>query len=165
MSLIMNEKIKAKELDLTGLEGEPIGVVSREEALAMAKRLKVDLVCTSLMSSPPPCKLVARGAAKKEQSQQQREERLQDRPAKEKELRLSAHIEEHDYDTKRRQVEKLLTAGNPVLLVVKLQGKQEQAPAKELLERLLADLKPFGTKATGIQVSGKQAAVRVNPAG
>jgi translation initiation factor IF-3 len=52
-----------------------------------------------------------------------------------------------------------------VLLVVKLQGKQEQQPAKELLERLLADLKPFGTKATGIQVSGKQAAVRVNPAG
>ncbi len=160
----MNEKIKSKEVDLTGLEGESLGIVSRDEALAMAKQLKADLVCTSPMSFPPPCKLVSRGEAKKEQSQQKREERLREQPAKEKELRLSASIEEHDYDTKRRQAEKLLASGNAVLLVVRLQGKHEQAPAKQLLERLSADLAPAGTKATGIQVSGKQAAVRINPA-
>jgi len=165
MSLLMNEKIKSKEVDLTGLDGETLGILSRDEALEMAKRLKADLVCTSPMSFPPPCKLVARGEAKKEQTQQKREERLRDQPAKEKELRLSASIEEHDYDTKRRQAEKLLAAGNAVLLVVRLQGKQEQAPAKQLLERLSADLASAGTKATGIQVSGKQAAVRINPAG
>ncbi|EFM10587.1 translation initiation factor IF-3 [Paenibacillus curdlanolyticus YK9] len=165
MSLIMNEKIKSKEVELTGIDGESLGVVARDEALAMAKRLKADLVCTSLMSSPPPCKLVSRGEAKREQTQQKREERLQEQPAKEKELRLSASIEEHDYDTKRRQAEKLLASGNPVLLVVRLKGKQEQVPAKELLERLAADLKPVGSKATGVQVSGKQAAVRINPAG
>ncbi|MWC31193.1 translation initiation factor IF-3 [Paenibacillus sp. MMS18-CY102] len=163
--LIMNEQIKASEVLLTGINGEDLGVVSREEALRMAKEYGVSLVCTSLMSSPPPCKLVGRSDAKRELSQQKRGERLQDQPAKEKELRLSANIEEHDYDTKRRQAEKLLAAGNPVLLVVRLKGKQEQVPAKELLERLAIDLKPVGTKATGIQVSGKQATVRINPVG
>ena len=64
--LMMNEKIKAREVELTGLNGEELGVVSRDEALALAKRHKADLVCTSLFSSPPPCKLVSRGQAKQE---------------------------------------------------------------------------------------------------
>jgi translation initiation factor IF-3 len=50
--MILNEKIKASEVLLTGLQGESLGIVSRNEALALAKKFKVDLVCTSLMSSP-----------------------------------------------------------------------------------------------------------------
>ena len=50
--MIMNEKIKASEVHLTGLAGEDLGIVTRDEALAQAKALKADLVCTSLFSSP-----------------------------------------------------------------------------------------------------------------
>lgn len=160
--MIMNEKIKASELLLTGIDGESLGVVSRAEALAMAKELKADLVCESLMSSPPPCKLMRRGSAKQEASQQKREVKLKEQPAKVKELRLTVDIEQHDYDTKQRQAAKLLESGHAVLLTVKLQGK-EGAKAKELLEQLSGDLASYGKKATGIQVSGKQAAVQLNP--
>ncbi|MUT66081.1 translation initiation factor IF-3 [Paenibacillus sp. NEAU-GSW1] len=160
--MIMNEKIKASELLLTGIDGENLGIVSRAEALAMAKELKADLVCESLMSSPPPCKLMRRGSAKQEASQQKREAKLKEQPAKVKELRLTVDIEQHDYETKQRQAAKLLEAGHAVLLVVKVQGK-EGAKAKELLEQLSSDLASCGKKATGIQVSGKQAAVQLNP--
>ncbi|MFC4775897.1 translation initiation factor IF-3 [Paenibacillus sp. GCM10023252] len=161
--LIMNEKIKAAEVELTGLNGEKLGVVSRAEALQLAKEHKADLVCTSFMSSPPPCKLVSRGAAKQQASQEKRDERVKDKPLKVKELRLTAGIEEHDYDTKLRQADKLLTSGNSVQLVVKLQGSKEGPKAKELLERMLKDLAGSGKRKTGIQVSGKQAAVEVLP--
>lgn len=161
--LIMNEKIKAAEVRLTGLDGESLGIVSREEALQMAKQLKVDLVCESLMSSPPPCKLIVRGGAKQQASQQKRAEKQQQgQPAKVKELRLGVDIEQHDYETKQRQAVKLLEAGNAVQLVIRIQGK-EGARAKELLEQLLTELKPYGTKQSGIQLSGKQAAVQVSP--
>lgn len=50
--MILNEKIKASEVLLTGVNGEDLGIVSRDEALAMARKLKVDLACTSLFSSP-----------------------------------------------------------------------------------------------------------------
>jgi translation initiation factor IF-3 len=56
----------------------------------------------------------------------------------------------------------LLASGNAVQLVVKIQGK-EGPKAQELLERLLKDLAAGGKKETGIQLSGKQAAVRVIP--
>ncbi|MBW7459963.1 translation initiation factor IF-3, partial [Paenibacillus sepulcri] len=58
--------------------------------------------------------------------------------------------------------EKLLSSGNAVQLVIRLKGK-EGPKAKELLERMLKDLAASGKKDTGIQVSGKQASVRVNP--
>jgi translation initiation factor IF-3 len=166
--LIMNEKIKASEVKLTGLSGEDLGIVSRDDALALARKLKADLVCTSLFSSPPPCKLIAKGMSKQAAIQgmqiedQKQYSQAQSVALKVKELRLTAYIEEHDYDTKRRQAEKLLKSGNAVQLVVKIQGK-EGAQAKVLIQRLVEDLALSGKKETGIQLSGKQAAVKLNP--
>ncbi|GIO65390.1 translation initiation factor IF-3 [Paenibacillus sp. JTLBN-2024] len=156
--MLMNEKIKATEVELTGLNGEPLGIMPTSEALAMAKKLKVDLVCTSLMSSPPPCKLIGAGDAKREKQQAKAAER----GMKVKEIRLTPQIEEHDYETKLRQAEKTLKSGNAVLFVIRIKGK-EGAAAKELLEQLITDLKEAGTKTSGIQLSGKQASVQLNP--
>ncbi|UUZ82803.1 translation initiation factor IF-3 [Paenibacillus sp. P26] len=127
--MIMNEKIKASEVQLTGVNGEDLGIVPTREALTMAKQLKVDLVCESLMTSPPPCRLVGRGEAKQQRLQEKRQERKRERPAKLKEIRLTPHIEDHDYDTKRNQSERSLQGGDAVLLVVRIQGK-EGAKAK-----------------------------------
>lgn len=160
--IIMNEKIKASEVQLTGVNGEPLGIVPTSEALAMAKALKVDLVCESLLSSPPPCRLIGRSAAKQAAQQEKQQARKREQPMKVKELRLTPHIEEHDYETKKDQAERLLKSGDAVLLNVRIQGK-EGALAKELLERLLRDLSHCGAKQSGIQLSGKQAAVQVNP--
>jgi translation initiation factor IF-3 len=160
--MIMNEKIKASEVLLTGVNGEDLGVVSTKEALAMAKKLKVDLVCESLMSSPPPCRLIGQSSAKQAALQEKKQERKREQPLKVKEIRLTPHIEDHDYDTKKSQAERILNAGDAVLLEVRIQGK-EGAQAKELLERLLKDLAHCGQKQTGIQLSGKQAAVQVHP--
>lgn len=160
--VMMNEKIRASEVRLTGLQGEDLGIVPRDEALAKARELKADLVCTSLMSSPPPCKLIDKGQARKQADQEKRSAKAKEQPGKIKELRLTPHIEEHDYDTKLRQAAKLLGSGSSVQLVVRIQGK-EGPKAKELLERMLKDLTGSGKKQSGIAVSGKQASVQILP--
>lgn len=173
MAVFINEQIKASEVDLTGPSGEHLGVVSREEALAMARSQGLDLVCTSLMSSPPPCTLVAKGkgkalAQKKSAADKPANTRTGEKSRskeKVKELRFTAHIEEHDYDTKLRQADKHLRSGKPVQLVVRATGAKEAAAAKTVLERLLTDLKDVGVKETGIQTSGKGSQVKVNPKG
>ncbi|TJY42217.1 translation initiation factor IF-3 [Cohnella pontilimi] len=156
--MILNEKIIASEVQLTGLNGEDIGIVSTKEALAMAKKLKVDLVCTSLMSSPPPARLMSAGTAKQEAQQARKREQA----PKLKEIRLTPQIEDHDYETKRQQAERILKAGDAVMLVVKVQGK-EGARARELLQSLVKELQSMGKPKTGIQLSGKQAAVQLDP--
>lgn len=156
--MIRNEQIKAAEVRLTGLDGEELGIVATAEALALARRHKVDLICTSLYSSPPPCRLARAGDVKQERQQAAKAARA----PKAKEIRLTPHIEEHDYETKQRQIEKLLRSGAPVQAVVRIQGK-EGAAAKALLERLIRDCKTCGRQSTGIQLSGKQAAVELIP--
>ncbi len=156
--MLKNEKIKAKEVHLTGMDGEDLGVVSIKEALTLAKTYKVDLVCTSIMSSPPPCQLI-RAHELKEATQQAKKAA---KPVKVKEIRLTTAIEPHDMDTKMLQAERILKAGNAVEFVVKLQGK-EGPKAKALLEQLAADLKPYGTKQTGIQMNNKQVMVQLYP--
>lgn len=160
--MIANEKIKAAEVLLTGVNGEDLGIVSTKEALQMAKDLKVDLVCLSLSSSPPPCKLVDQTSHKKQLNQEKQKERKAEKGMKTKEIRLSAYIEEHDYDTKKRQAERILTAGDAVELVVRLEKKESQA-AKERIEQLVRDLKHCGMQEKGIQVSGKQVVAVVKP--
>jgi len=156
--MIKNEKIKAAEVDVTGVNGESLGVMATSAALKLARELGVDLVCTSLYSSPPPCSLISSGKAKEAKQQ----EKKAARPSKVKEIRLTANIEEHDYETKKNQAQRILEGGDSVQFVVKVSGK-EGPKAKELLEELLRDLQGTGTKKTGIQVSGKQAAVQVDP--
>ncbi|MDF9842485.1 MULTISPECIES: translation initiation factor IF-3 [unclassified Paenibacillus] len=174
MAVFMNEQIRASEVVLTGLRGEKLGIVSREEALALARSQGADLVCTSLMSSPPPCTLMPKGKAKAAAQKEAASARKagsgqaagrsggKDK-VKVKELRFTAHIEEHDYDTKLRQADKHLRSGKPVLLNVQASGAKEAAAAKTVMERLVADLKEAGVKDTGIQSGGKGSKVQLNP--
>lgn len=154
--MIKNNKIKAEEVYLTGIDGEDLGIVQTSEALAMAKKNKVDLVCTSMLSTPPPCKLIGSGAAKQEKQKARKSERK----PKVKEIRLTTSIEEHDYAIKKRHAEQILQSGDSVYFVVR--GK-ESKKSKELLENLLKDFSSLGRKKTGIQISGKQTVVQVDP--
>lgn len=156
--MIANEKIKAAEVHLFGMDGEDLGIIPTREALELARKHKVDLVCTSLLSSPPPCRLIGKGKAKEQEQAAGRAHK-----PKVKELRLTPQIEDHDRETKRLQAERILQAGDSVLLNVKISGKQGRE-ARELCESLVRELKPYGRPKTGIQVSGKQASVQLDPA-
>ncbi|MGC5327258.1 translation initiation factor IF-3 [Brevibacillus sp. SYSU BS000544] len=160
--MIMNEKIKASEVQLIGINEEDLGIVSTKEALRMAKDLQVDLVCLSLSSSPPPCKLVRQSEFKNQVNKEKQKERKADKGAKIKEIRLTAHIEEHDYDTKKRQAERILNGGDAVQLTVRLEKKETQL-ATELIKRLIGELSHCGKQEKGIQTSSKQILANLYP--
>ena len=121
----------------------------------MAKELRVDLVCLSLTSSPPPCKLVQHSEFKNQVDKQKQKERKADKGSKVKEIRLSASIEEHDYDTKKRQAERILQGGDAIQLTVRLEKKETQL-ATELIKRMVSELTHCGKQEKGIQTSSKQ---------
>ncbi|MBG9945224.1 translation initiation factor IF-3 [Brevibacillus formosus] len=160
--MILNEKIKAAVVELTGVNGEDLGIIPTKEALQMAKEQGVDLVCLSLESSPPPCQLVNRTNYKEQVIKENAKNRKAEKGVKVKEIRLSAFIEDHDYDTKKRQAERILSSGDAVQLTVKLEKKESQE-AKRLIEQLIKDLTHCGKQDKGIQVSGKQVVANLLP--
>ena len=162
MSNLINEQIKAYEVLLTGVDGEDLGIVSTKEALRMARELKVDLVCLTLTSSPPPCNLMLQSAFKDQRNQQKHQERKAGSSMKIKEIRLSPFIADHDYETKQHQAERILGSGDAVQISVQI-GKKQASAAKELLERFLKDLLPCGKKNQAMQQSGKQVSITLYP--
>ena len=62
--LLINEKIRAKEVQLIGANGEKLGVVGIEEALDMAAEAKLDLALVSPNAQPQVCKLMNYGKYK-----------------------------------------------------------------------------------------------------
>ena len=161
--MIKNEKIKASEIELTGLNGEDLGGRRIIKKKALAKQHKVDLVCLSLMTSPPPCKLIRAGAAKEEAQQEKKKSGKSPDKRKVKEIRLNLQMEDHDRDTKQAQAERILKKGDSVKLVIQVHGSKEGAAGKEWAEQLSKSLAEYGTKTTGIQVSGKQVVVQLDP--
>ncbi|PQP81093.1 translation initiation factor IF-3 [Paenibacillus sp. PCH8] len=161
--MIKNEKIKAAEVQLTGLNGEDLGVMPTREALLLAKQHKVDLVCLSLMTSPPPCKLIGAGAAREEAQQEKKKGSKSPEKRKVKEIRLNLHMEDHDRETKQSQAERILKKGDSVKLVIQVHGAKEGVAGKTWAEELCKALGEHGSKTTGVQVSGKQVVVQLDP--
>lgn len=52
MALMMNDKIKAAEVELLDLEGQNLGYLATKKALQLAREQQADLVCINIMSSP-----------------------------------------------------------------------------------------------------------------
>lgn len=57
----INENITAREVRLIGAEGEQIGIVSIQEAMAAAEEAKMDLVEISPDAEPPVCRVMDYG--------------------------------------------------------------------------------------------------------
>jgi len=99
---------------LIGYTGEQVGVVDIDTALKMADEVGLDLVEIAPDANPPVCKIMDFGKYKYEVAQKAREARQNQTHIVVKEVRLTPKIENHDYETKRSQVEKFLKGGDKV---------------------------------------------------
>ena len=71
----LNEEIRDKEVRLIGTNGEQLGIMSADEALAVADREGLDLVKISPQATPPVCKLMDYGKFRFEQGKREKEAR------------------------------------------------------------------------------------------
>lgn len=122
--LLINEKIRAKEVQLIGANGEKFGVVSLEEALDKALDAKLDLALVSPQANPPVCKLMNYGKYKFEQAKREKESRKNQKTFELKELRITPNIDKHDFDFKAKNARKFLEDGNKVKITVRFRGRE-----------------------------------------
>ena len=120
---LINQAIRAKEVRLLDAEGNQVGVVSREEALAKAEQSTLDLVCISPNATPPVCKIMDYGKFKYEQQRKQRDARKNQKVLVTKEIRLSPTIDGHDFETKAKQAAKFLEKGDKVKVSIRFRAR------------------------------------------
>jgi len=131
---------------LVGPNGEQVGIVRIEQALALAAESDLDLVEVAPQARPPVCKLMDFGKFKYEADMKAREARRNQTHTVLKEIRLRLKIDPHDYGTKRGHVERFLKAGDKVKVMIMFRGREQSRPemGERLLQRMAADVAEFG---------------------
>ena len=108
---------------------------STQEALIIARELDLDLVEVAGNANPPVCRLMDYGKFKYEQSQRAKEARKKQSHIVIKEMKFRPKIDEHDFETKKKHVERFLEEGAKVKLTIMFRGRETSHP--ELGERIL----------------------------
>ena len=105
-----NRAITAQSVRLIDPEGNMLGVVTFDQAMAKAKEFSVDLVEISPGAEPPVCKIMDFGKFKFEQRRKQSLNKKKQKVVHIKEIKIRPTIEQHDYDVKMRSIRKFIEA-------------------------------------------------------
>lgn len=86
----------------------------------------LDLIEIAPDATPPVCKIADFGKMKYEAKRKELEKKKNARKFETKEVRISSHIEKHDYDVKMRQASEFLQYGHKVNFLMTLYGRENQ---------------------------------------
>jgi len=167
----INEKIAFEEMrvlvDVGGGDDELLGVMSKAEALAAAEERDLDLVLIASKAEPVVCKITSydkyRFAMEKKRKDQQK---AAARGKSElKELKLSYKIGDHDYQVRKKQGMKFLSAGDKVKFSMLFKGREvtHSDVGKEIMLRLAKDLEEYGNLDANPKVMGRQMIMMISP--
>ncbi len=121
-----------------GADGEKLGVVDTDSALAMAEEAGLDLVEVSPNASPPVCKILDYGKLKYQEQKKASEARKRQKTVDVKEIKMRPNIDTHDYEVKMRSVNKFLGEGDKVKVTMRFRGREmaHQNLGMELLHKV-----------------------------
>jgi translation initiation factor IF-3 len=161
----INDRIRVPEVRLVGPNGEQIGVVKIEDALRMAQDQDLDLVEVAPTSKPPVAKLMDFGKFKYEAAQKVREARKNQVNTVLKTVRFGLKIDDHDYGTKRGQIERFLKSGDKVKVIVMFRGREQSRPEMgiKLLQKLAEEVNELATVESSPSIDGRNMVMVLGP--
>jgi len=161
----VNERVRAPEIRLIGAEGENIGLITPEKALALAVQVGLDLVEISPNATPPVCKIMDFGKFKYEQQKKESEARKKQHIIEIKEIKFRPNTDTHDYEVKMRSVQKFLEGGDKVKITLRFRGREmaHLELGRKLLERVAEDVTQFGKIEAIPRLEGRQMVMMINP--
>ncbi|MBJ8343061.1 translation initiation factor IF-3 [Antrihabitans sp. YC2-6] len=161
----INDRIRVPEVRLIGPGGEQVGIVRVEDALRVAIEADLDLVEVAPDARPPVCKIMDYGKFKYETAQKARESRKNQQQTVIKEQKLRPKIDDHDYETKKRNVIRFLEVGSKVKVTIMFRGREQSRPELgfRLLQRLAADVAELGFVETSAKQDGRNMTMVLAP--
>lgn len=149
-------------------DGKQLGVLSRNEALQIAKDRELDLVEISPDAKPPVAKVVDWGKFNYQKTKQQNKNKKLAKALEMKQMRFGLKIGDHDLDIKMGKVRKFLAAGHKVKITIFYRGRElaHKEIGFKLADRVIQDIfGDFIVVDQNPQFAGKQLnfVIRLNP--
>lgn len=150
---------------MIGEDGEQVGIVSLRTALNMAEEAGVDLVEIAPLAKPPVCRLMDYGKFKYYEAKKAHEAKLKQKQIQVKEIKFRPGTDEGDYQIKLRNLVRFLQDGDKAKITLRFRGREmaHQEFGMRLLERVKADLEPYGTVEQFPKMEGRQLVMVMAP--
>lgn len=161
----VNGKIRAREVRVIDAHEKNLGVLSLNDALALARQQGVDLVEISPNANPPVCRIVDFGKFRYEQSKKDKDSKKHQHASTVKEVQLSPRIDPHDLGIKVGHAIDFLCGDMKVKVALKFRGR-EMAHTEfgfEVIRKFLAEIAPYGHPDFDPKLIGRGINVMVSP--
>ncbi len=161
----LNDEITVPEVRLIDLEGEQVGIVSIEEAIAAAEEAGLDLVEIQPNAEPPVCRIMDFGKFIFEQKKQQQAAKKKQKQVHVKEVKFRPGTGEGDYQVKLRNLIRFLTDGDKTKVTMRFRGREHahRELGLEMLKRIESDLIEYGQVEQQAQMEGRQMVMVLAP--
>ncbi len=148
-----------------GADGEMVGVLSRDAALALAEESGMDLVEIQPQADPPVCRIMDFGKFKFEAQKKANAAKKKQKQVEIKELKFRPVTDEGDYQIKMRNIRRFLEEGDKVKVNIRFRGREmsHQELGRQMAARIEADLGDEITIESRPRLEGRQMVMMIAP--
>lgn len=165
--LRVNGGVKAETVRLIDEEDNQVGVVRKEDALARAREVGLDLVEVAPTSDPPVCRIMDYGKWLYTQKRRMRDshKKTLHHVATLKEIRLRPETDTHDLEIKVKHAREFLEKGHKVQFTVFFRGRQmlHKEHGYEVLDRVTASMEDVAKVERPSVMTGKRMTLLLVP--
>jgi translation initiation factor IF-3 len=138
----VNERIRVREIRVIDDTGEQLGIMAPQQALAIARQKGLDLVEVAPTAQPPVCRIMDYGKYQYQEQKRAREARKHQKVIEVKEIKFRPKVDEHDYQFKKKHIERFLEDGDKVKATIFFRGREIAHPdiGRRILERVVEEL-------------------------
>jgi translation initiation factor IF-3 len=151
----VNDRIRVPEVRVISEDGQQLGLMSPEDAIAHAEEVGLDVVEVAPNAKPPVCRIMDYGKYKYEQKKKAGKGR--GHAASLKEVKLRPRTDDHDLGFKLRNARRFLIDGDKVKITVMYRGREmvHRQLGREQLEKVLDLLGPIATVENPPRMEGR----------
>ena len=160
-----NNMIQADKVRVIDGDGENLGVMYTREAIEQAAEVGLDLVEVSPNADPPVCKFLDVGKFRYEAQKKANLARKSQKTQEIKEIKMRPNIDDHDYETKMKAVNRFIEEGDKVKVTLRFRGREfsHQALGMALLKRVQDDVAEVAKIEAYPRMEGRQMTMVISP--
>ncbi|WP_416907646.1 MAG: translation initiation factor IF-3 [Polymorphobacter sp.] len=160
-----DEFITVPKVRVIDQDGENLGVLYTREAIATAHEAGLNLVEVSPGADPPVCKILDVGKFKYEAQKKAAAARKNQKTQEIKEIKMRPNIDDHDYVTKMKAVQRFIEEGDKVKLTLRFRGRElsHGELGLRLLERVRDDAADYAKVEQTPKMEGRQMLMVIAP--
>jgi len=160
-----NNRINSPEVQVIASNGENLGILNTNEAIAMAKEEGLDLIEIAPNAKPPVCKIIDMGKYKYDAQKKANKAKKKQKKIELKEIKLRPVTEVHDYNFKLKNAQKFLTKGDKVKFTIRFKGRElmHSNLGNDLMNRIQEDIKSVGKVEMRPKFEGRQMIMVIQP--